>query len=67
MMTTLEKMQAFAEHISSIQPDELQAVINELLNDNSRRFELAKNLYGLAKPDAAAKLATIILKAAGSK
>ncbi len=50
-----------------VQTDELQAVINELLNDNSRRFELAKNLYGLARPDAAAKLAKIILRAAKTK
>ena len=44
--------------------DELLAVINQLLNDNSRRFELSKNLFGLAKPDAAAELATLLLKTA---
>lgn len=48
----------------TVQPDELKAVINELLNENSRRFELSKNLFGLAKPDAASKLASILLKAA---
>ncbi|HVS78987.1 MAG TPA: UDP-N-acetylglucosamine--N-acetylmuramyl-(pentapeptide) pyrophosphoryl-undecaprenol N-acetylglucosamine transferase [Candidatus Saccharimonadales bacterium] len=45
-------------------PDELLAVINELLNDDSRRWELAKNLYGTAKPDAAVRLADIILQTA---
>lgn len=45
-------------------PDELVAVLNELLNDDARRFELAKNLYGLAKPRAAADLAKLILAAA---
>jgi UDP-N-acetylglucosamine--N-acetylmuramyl-(pentapeptide) pyrophosphoryl-undecaprenol N-acetylglucosamine transferase len=48
----------------TVQPDELLAIVNELLNDNSRRFELAKNLYGLARPNAAAQLAKLILTAA---
>lgn len=45
-------------------PDELLVTVSELLNNDSRRWELAKNLYGTARPEAAAKLAEIILKAA---
>lgn len=47
----------------SVQADELLAIINELLNDGRRRSELANNLSGLAKADAAAKLANLILSA----
>ena len=48
-----------------VRPDELLVIISELLNNDSRRWELAKNLYGVSRPDAAANLADIILKAAG--
>lgn len=46
---------------NDVQSDELLAIINELLNDTSRRFELAKNLFGMAKPDAAKELSKLIL------
>jgi len=49
-----------------IGPDELLALINGLLGDDRRRFELAKNIYGTAKPDAAAALAKLILEQAGT-
>ena len=45
----------------NVKADELLAIINELLNDTSRRFELAKNLFGQAKPEAAAELAKLII------
>ncbi len=48
-------------------PDELLAVINELLSDDSRRWQLAKNLYATSRPDAAARLAAIILRTAGAQ
>jgi UDP-N-acetylglucosamine--N-acetylmuramyl-(pentapeptide) pyrophosphoryl-undecaprenol N-acetylglucosamine transferase len=48
----------------SVEPDELLAVLNELLNDNARRWELAKNLYSLAKPNAASQLAEVVLRTA---
>jgi UDP-N-acetylglucosamine--N-acetylmuramyl-(pentapeptide) pyrophosphoryl-undecaprenol N-acetylglucosamine transferase len=46
----------------SIEPDEFLVLVNELLGNDHRRFELAKNLYATAKPDAAAELAEIIIK-----
>jgi len=49
---------------NEIQADELVAVIDELLTNNTRRLELAKNLNVIAKPGAAVKLAEIILKIA---
>ena len=49
-----------------VQPDELMALISQLLADDHRRFELARNLYASAKPDASAKLADLILKTAGA-
>jgi UDP-N-acetylglucosamine--N-acetylmuramyl-(pentapeptide) pyrophosphoryl-undecaprenol N-acetylglucosamine transferase len=48
------------------EPDELLALINSLLDDDRRRFELARNLYGMAKPNASAELADLILKTAGT-
>jgi UDP-N-acetylglucosamine--N-acetylmuramyl-(pentapeptide) pyrophosphoryl-undecaprenol N-acetylglucosamine transferase len=45
-------------------PDELLALINSLLNNDARRFELARNLFATAKPEAARHLSEIILKAA---
>jgi UDP-N-acetylglucosamine:LPS N-acetylglucosamine transferase len=47
-----------------VSPDELLVVVSELLNNDSRRWELAKNLYGTSHPEAAAKLAAIILETA---
>jgi UDP-N-acetylglucosamine--N-acetylmuramyl-(pentapeptide) pyrophosphoryl-undecaprenol N-acetylglucosamine transferase len=44
-----------------VSADELLAVINKLLSDDHRRFELARNLYATAKVDAAKNLASIIL------
>lgn len=46
------------------EPDELLAVINELLSDDHRRFQLAKNLAKLAKPNAAKDLAVVIANVA---
>jgi UDP-N-acetylglucosamine--N-acetylmuramyl-(pentapeptide) pyrophosphoryl-undecaprenol N-acetylglucosamine transferase len=45
-----------------IEPDEFLVIIRELLNNDHRRFELAKNLYATARPDATAKLADIIIR-----
>ena len=47
------------------EPDELLVLIKELLSDDRRRFELARNLFATAKPGAAAALARLILKIAG--
>jgi UDP-N-acetylglucosamine--N-acetylmuramyl-(pentapeptide) pyrophosphoryl-undecaprenol N-acetylglucosamine transferase len=47
------------EHISS---DELLVIISELLNNPKRRAQLSKNLYKQANPNAAADLASLILK-----
>lgn len=46
-------------------PDELLALINSLLSNDSRRFELASNLHATAKPGASKNLAALILKIAG--
>lgn len=47
-----------------VEPDELLVVVSELLKNDHRRWELANNLYGTARPDAAAKLAQIIINTA---
>lgn len=47
-----------------ISADELLGVVGELLNDSARRRQLATNMSALAKPDAAKKLAEIILQTA---
>jgi UDP-N-acetylglucosamine--N-acetylmuramyl-(pentapeptide) pyrophosphoryl-undecaprenol N-acetylglucosamine transferase len=47
-------------------PDELLATINSLLSNDSRRFELARNLHSTAITDASARLAKLILQTAGS-
>jgi UDP-N-acetylglucosamine--N-acetylmuramyl-(pentapeptide) pyrophosphoryl-undecaprenol N-acetylglucosamine transferase len=49
----------------NVQPDEMLALINGLLANDHRRFELSRNLYATAKPDAAKDLANLILKTAG--
>lgn len=46
----------------TIEPDEFLVVTSELLSNDHRRFELAKNLYSTTKSDATAKLAAIIIK-----
>ncbi len=61
----LQKLDAAAIAPENIQPDELIVMINGLLNNDSRRFELARNLYALAKPDASAELAELLLNIAG--
>lgn len=48
----------------NIQSDEFLVLVNELLSNDRRRFELAKNLYATAKTDAAARLAKIIINTA---
>lgn len=50
----------------NVQPDELLVLINGLLNNDSRRFELARNLYATAKLSASRDLAGLILKTANS-
>lgn len=49
------------------EPEDLRKVITELLEDRSKRQKLADNLGGLAKTDAADKLAELILRVAGQK
>ncbi|MBX4197407.1 UDP-N-acetylglucosamine--N-acetylmuramyl-(pentapeptide) pyrophosphoryl-undecaprenol N-acetylglucosamine transferase [Candidatus Saccharibacteria bacterium] len=51
----------------TVEPDELLVIVSELLANDHRRFELARNLFATAHPDAAAKLAAIILKTAQPK
>jgi UDP-N-acetylglucosamine--N-acetylmuramyl-(pentapeptide) pyrophosphoryl-undecaprenol N-acetylglucosamine transferase len=51
---------------NDVSPDELLATINSLLSNDSRRFELARNLYSTAITDASARLAKLILQTAGS-
>lgn len=58
----LESMNAAAVVPAQSQPDELLVVIKSLLNDDNRRFELARNLFATAKPSAAPDLAKLILK-----
>lgn len=50
----------------NVQPDELLVLINSLLNNDRRRFELARNLYSTAKLNASRDLAELILKTANS-
>ena len=47
-----------------VRPDELLATVNSLLANDSRRFELARNLYAQSTPEAASNLANLILKMA---
>jgi len=51
----------------TVQPDELLAPVSSLLSDDSRRFELARNLHAMAKPDASVRLAALILKTAAKQ
>jgi UDP-N-acetylglucosamine--N-acetylmuramyl-(pentapeptide) pyrophosphoryl-undecaprenol N-acetylglucosamine transferase len=60
----LEELDAAAVAPMAVQPDELLVMINGLLNNDGRRFELARNLFAIAKPDASVELARLILKIA---
>lgn len=60
----LAKKDAIVPLKNDAQPDELLVVIKELLGDDHRRFELAKNLRSTVKTDAAVKLSELILKTA---
>jgi UDP-N-acetylglucosamine--N-acetylmuramyl-(pentapeptide) pyrophosphoryl-undecaprenol N-acetylglucosamine transferase len=60
----LAKLDAAVIANEDIEPDELLVMISELLNNDHRRFELARNLFGTVQPDAAAKLAGLILRIA---
>jgi UDP-N-acetylglucosamine--N-acetylmuramyl-(pentapeptide) pyrophosphoryl-undecaprenol N-acetylglucosamine transferase len=62
----LAKQDAVVVAPEAVEPDELLVLVNELLNDDTRRFELARNLYATAKPDASAQLAKLILQTAES-
>ena len=48
-----------------VEPDELLALVNSLLNNDQRRFELSRNLFSTSMPDASKKLAQILLETAG--
>ena len=63
----LQKLDAAVVVGEDIEPDEMLVTISELLNNDHRRFELARNLFGTARPDAAAKLARIVLEVAKQK
>jgi len=63
----LAKLDAAVVAGEAIEPDELLVTLSELLNNDHRRFELSRNLYSTANPDAAAKLARLILKTAKPK
>ncbi len=58
----LERIDAATVTPENVQPDELLALINGLLSNDSRRFELARNLYATAKVNASRDLAELILK-----
>jgi UDP-N-acetylglucosamine--N-acetylmuramyl-(pentapeptide) pyrophosphoryl-undecaprenol N-acetylglucosamine transferase len=62
----LGKIDAAVIAPESVEPDELLVLVSELLKNDHRRWELAKNLYGTARPEAALRLAQIILKTARS-
>jgi UDP-N-acetylglucosamine--N-acetylmuramyl-(pentapeptide) pyrophosphoryl-undecaprenol N-acetylglucosamine transferase len=63
----LARIDAAAVAQETIDPDEFLVLINELINNDHRRFELARNLFATAQPKAADKLAQIILRAAKSQ
>jgi UDP-N-acetylglucosamine--N-acetylmuramyl-(pentapeptide) pyrophosphoryl-undecaprenol N-acetylglucosamine transferase len=58
----LDEAGAAAVADETIEPDEFLVLVSELMSNDHRRFELAKNLYAAAKPDAAARLAALIIK-----
>ncbi len=60
----LAELDAIVVAPEAVQPDELLALINSLLDNDKRRFELARNLYATAKPEASKNLANLILKVA---
>lgn len=61
----LSQLDAAAVAPENVQPDELLVMISGLLNNDKRRFELARNLYSIAKPDASVDLARLLLNIAG--
>jgi UDP-N-acetylglucosamine--N-acetylmuramyl-(pentapeptide) pyrophosphoryl-undecaprenol N-acetylglucosamine transferase len=63
----LEKMDAAVIISQDVEPDELLVIVAELLNNDTRRWELSRNLFATAQPKATAKLADIILKTAKTK
>lgn len=63
----LERAKAAVVIPNEATADELLVVVNELLNNDSRRRELANNLHKLARPNAASELAGLILKVAGKE
>jgi UDP-N-acetylglucosamine--N-acetylmuramyl-(pentapeptide) pyrophosphoryl-undecaprenol N-acetylglucosamine transferase len=58
----LEKTNAAVILPNDVQADELLGVVSELLNNDHRRWELGKALQATAHPDAAQKLAKLILQ-----
>jgi UDP-N-acetylglucosamine--N-acetylmuramyl-(pentapeptide) pyrophosphoryl-undecaprenol N-acetylglucosamine transferase len=60
----LAKQDAAVIMPAAVQADEMLAMINNLLNNDTRRFELARNLFATAKPEAASDLAKLILRIA---
>jgi UDP-N-acetylglucosamine--N-acetylmuramyl-(pentapeptide) pyrophosphoryl-undecaprenol N-acetylglucosamine transferase len=46
------------------QPDEFLALVNGLLSNPNRRYELARNINAISNPDASTKLAKLILAVA---
>jgi UDP-N-acetylglucosamine--N-acetylmuramyl-(pentapeptide) pyrophosphoryl-undecaprenol N-acetylglucosamine transferase len=63
----IDKIGAAVVLEQTIESDELLVIVSELLANDHRRFELARNLFATAHPDAGAKLARIILNAAEQK
>lgn len=60
----LQKQDAVVVAPENVEADELLALIKGLLGNDSRRFELARNLFATAKPDAAGRLAQLIISVA---
>jgi UDP-N-acetylglucosamine:LPS N-acetylglucosamine transferase len=60
----LADIDAAAVAPADAQPDELMGLVNGLLSNDRRRFELARNLHATARTDAASQLAALILKTA---
>ncbi|HET7529207.1 MAG TPA: UDP-N-acetylglucosamine--N-acetylmuramyl-(pentapeptide) pyrophosphoryl-undecaprenol N-acetylglucosamine transferase [Candidatus Saccharimonadales bacterium] len=64
---SLARADAAAVAPADVTADELMVMIKSLLDDDKRRFELARNLYATAKPDASRELAALILKVAAGR
>lgn len=63
----LESADAAAVAPASVTADELMVMVKTLLEDDKRRFQLARNLYATSKPGASRELATLILKTAAGR